>query len=214
MRFISGDEYQRLAHGAKVLERDAFGEKVLLCEDDRIIKLFRTKRLLSLSCVYPYSVRFARNARRLNQMGIPSVQVEQLFYCASIRRHGVIYPLLQGETLSHLLENTQEKDGLMLQLAKFITELHQKKIYFRSLHLGNILQLPDGRFGLIDVADLSFSLLPLNIWQRKRNFRHLLRRAEHRLLFEQFGIARFLEYYLDAANIPPQRRAEFQTLKI
>ena len=184
----------------------------MLCKDDRIIKLFRIKRLLSLSFFYPYSVRFARNARHLNRVGIPSVQVEQLFYCPSIRRHGVVYPLLQGETLDHLLEESQDEDGLMSQLAKFIAELHKKKIYFRSLHLGNILQLPDGRLGLIDVADLSFSLTPLSIWQRRRNFRHLLRRPEHRVVFEQFGIDRFIEYYLDAADIPQQKRAEFQTL--
>ena len=212
MKFISGDEYQRLAQDAKVLEQDAFGDKVLLRKDDRIIKLFRIKRLLSLSFVYPYSVRFARNSQRLNRVGVPSVQVEQLFYCSSIRRHGVIYPLLQGETLSHLLESGQEPDGLMIQLAKFIAELHKKKVYFRSLHLGNILQLPDGRLGLIDVADLSFSLVSLSIWQRRRNFRHLFRRPEHRVVFEQFGIERFIEYYLDAANIPQQKRAEFQTL--
>jgi len=209
MRFISGDEYQVLAQDAKVLEHDAFGDKVLLRQDGRIIKLFRIKRLLSLSFIYPYSVRFCQNARRLNSMGVPSVQVEQLFYCSSIRRHGVVYPLLQGETLSSMLD--QDQEALMLQLARFIAELHQKKIYFRSLHLGNVLQLPDGRLGLIDVADLSFSLFPLNLWQRKRNFQHLFRRADHRLLFEQFGIERFIDYYLDAANIPQQKRAEFQT---
>jgi len=213
MKFISGAEYQMLAQDAKVLERDTFGDKVLLRKDDRIIKLFRIKRLLSLSFIYPYSVRFARNARQLNRVDVPSVQVEQLFYCSAIQRHGVVYPLLQGETLSHLLASSQDRDSLMRQLAQFIAELHQKKIFFRSLHLGNVLQLSDGRLGLIDVADLSVKLIPLTVWQRRRNFQHLLRRADHRLLFEQFGIERFIEYYLDAANIPQQNRAEFQTLQ-
>ncbi len=212
MRFISGDEYQVLIQDAKVLERDTFGDKVLRRKDDRIIKLFRIKRLLSLSFIYPYSLRFSQNARQLNKLGVPSVEVEQLFYCSSFRRHGVVYPLLQGETLNHLLESEQNKDELMHQLAQFIAELHRKKIYFRSLHLGNILQLLDGRLGLIDVADLSFNRFPLTLWQRRRNFRHLLRRPEHRALFEQFGLERFIEYYLYAANIPQQKRAEFQSL--
>jgi len=212
MKLISGDEYQALAQDAEVLERDTFGDKVLRRKDDQIIKLFRIKRLLSLSLFYPYSLRFSRNARRLNRLGVPSVQVAQVFYCASIRRHGVVYPLLPGETLSHLLEKGQNSDSLMRQLATFIAELHRKKIYFRSLHLGNILQLPDGRLGLIDVADLSFNRLPLTLWQRRRNFRHLLRRVEHRALFEQFGIERFIEYYLDAAEIPQQKRAVFCSL--
>ncbi len=212
MKFISGDEYRALVQDARVLECDTFGDKVLRREDDQIIKLFRTKRRLSLSFFYPYSVRFSRNARQLNRLGVPSVQVEQVFYCPSIRRHGVIYPLLPGETLNHLLEVSQDSAGLMRQLAQFIAELHRKKIYFRSLHLANILQLPDGRLGLIDVADLSFKCFPLGLWQRRRNFSHLLRRAEHRALFEQFGMERFIEYYLDAANISQQKRAEFQSL--
>ncbi len=212
MRLLSGEAYRRLVQDTRVLEHDRFGDKVLRRRDDRIIKLFRTKRLLSLSLIYPYSLRFSRNARKLNRLGVPSVEVEQLFYCASIRRHGVVYPLLPGETLGCLLEGRPNRDDLMQQLARFIAELHQKKIYFRSLHLGNILQLPDGRLGLIDVADLRFSLLPLTLWQRRRNFRHLLRRAEHRALFEQFGIERFIEHYLDAADVPQQKKAGFQTL--
>ena len=120
MRFISGDEYQSLRQDAKVLERDTFGDKVLRRKDDQIIKLFRIKRLLSLSFIYPYSVRFSRNAKQLNSVGVPSVQVKQIFYCAAIRRHGVVYQLLQGETLNHLLESEQDKDELMRQLAQFI----------------------------------------------------------------------------------------------
>ncbi len=212
MRFLSGEAYQELVRDARVLERDAFGDKVLRREDDRIIKLFRIKRLLSLSFFYPYSVRFSRNARRLNRLGVPSVRVEQVFYCPSIRRHGVVYPLLPGETLGHRLESVPDSDELMRQLARFIAELHRKKIYFRSLHLGNILQLPAGRLGLIDVADLRFNRLPLSLWQRRRNFCHLLRRAEDRALFEQFGLERFITYYLDAAGIPQHKRAEFQPL--
>ncbi|MCF6355631.1 MAG: lipopolysaccharide kinase InaA family protein [Candidatus Polarisedimenticolaceae bacterium] len=212
MKLISGDEYQVLAQDAEVLECDTFGDKVLRRKDDQIIKLFRIKRLLSLSFFYPYSVRFFRNARRLNSLGVPSVQVEQVFYCPSIRRHGVVYPLLPGETLSHLLEKSQDRRPLMRQLAVFIAELHRKKIYFRSLHLGNILRRLDGRLGLIDVADLRFNRFPLTLWQRQRNFRHLLRRVEHRTLFEQFGMERFIGYYLDATDIPQQKRAVFCSL--
>jgi len=100
MWWMSKAEYEALTVGASPLMRDAFGVKVLQCSDNSIIKLFRIKRLLSLSCVYPYSVRFGFNARCLNQMGVPSVKVERTFYCHAIRRHGIIYPMLEGETLS------------------------------------------------------------------------------------------------------------------
>jgi len=206
---MSKAEYEALTVGASPLMRDAFGVKVLQCSDNSIIKLFRIKRLLSLSCVYPYSVRFGFNARCLNQMGVPSVKVERTFYCHAIRRHGIIYPMLEGETLSHILATHQNHDDLLEKLAVFIAQLHEKKIYFRSLHLGNVLRLPNGHFGLIDVADLSFKWLPMNMWQRRRNFRHLFRNPEHRQIFEQFGMERFIVCYLDAAGISHGEKDRF-----
>ncbi|VAX08665.1 Oligosaccharide repeat unit polymerase Wzy; O-antigen ligase [hydrothermal vent metagenome] len=209
MWLMSNVEYAALTTGASVLMRDGFGLKVLQCQGNRIVKLFRTKRLLSTSVVYPYSLRFTRNAKRLNRMGVPSVEVERTFYCHAIRRHGVIYPMLEGEALVAILANGEANDDLMEKLAGFIAQLHKQKIYFRSLHLGNVLLLPDGRLGLIDVADLSFNWLPLSMWQRRRNFRHLLRVSQHRQLIERFGIERFIECYLDAAGISCGEKSRF-----
>jgi hypothetical protein len=206
MWLMSRDEYEGLARDARELERDGFGPKVLLCPDGRIIKLFRIKRLLSQSLFYPYSLRFARNARKLNGMGIRSVVVERLFFCPAIRRHGVIYPMLAGEPLAKLLTSTLEDDSLLEELARFIAQLHDKRIYFRSLHLGNLLLLPEGGFGLIDVADLRFSLFPLSLAQRRRNFRHLFRLPAHRAIFERFGMKRFLDGYAEAAGIPQEKQ--------
>ena len=73
----------------------------------------------------------------------------------------------QGEAPSDLLE----------QLARFIAELHQAGVYFRSLHLGNVVLTPQGKLGLIDIADLSIQRWPLLGSQRLRNFRHMLRDA-------------------------------------
>ena len=205
MQFMSGREYAKLTQGATELERDRHGIKVLLTLEGHIIKLIRVKRWWSLSAIYPYSLRFRRNAGRLLAMGISSVQVEQVFYCHQVRRHGVIYPLLQGESLEQISARDGISDELYGKLAGFIAMLHAKGVYFRSLHLGNILLLPDGEFGLIDVADMRFSSSSLRVDQRRRNFRHLLRNQNHRKLFESFGLERFLKLYLTSAALSQQQ---------
>jgi len=209
IQLISHAHYQALVQDAKELERDGHGVKVLLRPDKKIIKLFRVKRLFSLSLIYPYSLRFARNAKRLISMDIPSVTVEQTFFCFAIRRHGLIYPLLEGMSLDKLLINSPDQDSELEKLAQFMAQLHQKKVLFRSLHLGNILRLPNGHLGLIDVADMRFYRSSLNLKQRRRNFRHLFRNQSHRLIFEQFGVERFIISYLKAAGISEEKKGYF-----
>jgi tRNA A-37 threonylcarbamoyl transferase component Bud32 len=212
MQLLSETEFQQLADGARELERDAFGVKVLLCPDDRIIKLFRIKRLLSLATVYPYSQRFRRNTRRLKQRGISTVTVEQVFYCHAIRRHGVVYQMLPGDALADLLQAQPDRLDLLERLAEYMALLHDKGIYFRSLHLGNVLLLEDGGLGLIDVADMRFISRPLSAGERARNFRHLFRRREHHVFFERFGKQRFMGLYLEVAKLPAGKANRLRAL--
>lgn len=212
MWLMSSDEFGQLTQGATELERDRHGVKVLLTTERRIIKLIRVKRWFSLSAVYPYSLRFRRNAKRLIAMGIPCVEVEKVFYCRHLKRHGVIYPLLEGESLEAIAGRDGIEEELFRRLAHFIALLHRKGIYFRSLHLGNILLLPQGGFGLIDVADMRFSRFPLGLDQRRRNFRHLLRNQEHRNVFSQFGLGRFLDLYIDASGLDAGKAKRIRSL--
>jgi tRNA A-37 threonylcarbamoyl transferase component Bud32 len=213
MRLLSKTEFEQLANGARELERDAFGVKVLLCPDERIIKLFRIKRLLSLATIYPYSLRFRRNALRLSQRGINTVTVEQVFYCHAIRRHGLVYPLLSGDALGDLLKAQPDRLDLLERLAEYMALLHHKGIYFRSLHLGNVLLLEHGQLGLIDVADMRFSSRPLSGGQRARNFQHLFRRREYRVFFERFGKERFIDLYLDTAGLSATQADRIRSLE-
>lgn len=212
MQLMSGNEYRELTQDTTELERDLFGVKVLLTQDGRIVKLIRIKRWLSLSAIYPYSLRFQRNARRLNAMGIPCVDVERIFYCHHVRRHGVIYPLLEGESLERIAGRTRMSDVLFQRLAEFVAELHQKGVHFRSLHLGNILLLPDAGLGLIDVADMRFSWFSLRLDQRIRNFRHMFRTPAHREVFAQFGLRRFLGLYIEAAGLNARQASRIMAL--
>jgi len=185
-------EYLALHQDAKILEADSYGEKVLL-KDQKIIKLFRTKRLLTSSLIYPYSWRFARNAQKLHELGIPTIQVERQFYCAAIRRYGVIYPLLSGTSLAELFKQSIN-NHLFIQLAHFIAHLHDLGIYFRSLHAGNILLLDNGSMGLIDIADMRFKK-NLSVSECQRNFIHFFRYSEYHPYFNEFGWQAFFNEY-------------------
>jgi len=196
---IRRDEYQALIGGAELLEWDPHGPKVWLLPNGRILKLFRIKRRLSGALFYPYSMRFARNARRLRQLGIATVEVERVAWCPAVRRHLVIYPKLEGEQLEGLFAG-EDGELYLRQFATWMAHLHHLGVLFRGLHLGNILRLPDGELALIDVGDMSFRGRPLKPRERVRNFRHMLRRARHLALFQKLGLPVLLQAYLVAAG--------------
>ncbi len=56
---------------------------------------------------------------------------------------------------------------------RFVIGLHDKGIYFRSLHLGNVVCTPDGRLGLIDFSDLRIHPWSLGNYLRARNMRRM-----------------------------------------
>ena len=209
---INTTEFEQLRAGTRVLERDKRGDKVLLTPDDHIIKLFYPRRRFTSARLYPYAYRFCKNARHLQAKGIISVQCEQLRYDRQGGRHLVRYPLLPGNTLrAHLAEHS-DRDGLLAELASFLAELHGKGILFRSIHLGNVLVLEDGTFGLIDIADMSIQRRPLGLWQRARNFRHLLHDRRDRECLEQYGYGRLLDHYEAAAGVSGYRRTVLRRL--
>ena len=198
---INAAEFEQLRAGARVLARDKRGDKVLLTPDDHIIKLFYPRRRFTSARLYPYAYRFCKNARHLQAKGIITVQCEQLRYDRQHGRHLIRYPLLPGDTLRDHLASHPDRDDLLAGLAAFLAELHGKGILFRSIHLGNVLVLEDGTFGLIDIADMSIQRRPLGLWQRARNFRHLLHDHRDRERLEQYGYGRLLENYEAAAGI-------------
>ncbi len=177
MKRITTDEYQRLRAGAEVLEADSFGEKVLRLADGTILKLFRRKRLLSSAAWYPYAQRFADNAVAMRRRGIVVPEVIDIVRIPCMARDAVHYHPLPGESLRHLLRAGIDPDTrrtLRSAFSRFVIELHDKGVYFRSLHLGNVLYLPDRRFGLIDIADVRLRPWRLSRRLRRRNLRLLL----------------------------------------
>jgi hypothetical protein len=210
---ISSAEFEQLRAGARVLEFDERGEKVLLTPDNRIIKLFYPRRRITSARIYPYAYRFWNNARRLSNKGITTIQCEQLRHDKTHQRYLITYPLLPGTTLRDCLAATTNGDDLLESLAAYLATIHTKGILFRSIHLGNILVLEDDSFGLIDVADMSIQNRPLGLFKRARNFRHLLHDRADRERLSRYGYGRFLDQYEAAAGIDGFRSSLLQPWK-
>ena len=177
MKHIEHQAYLALKAGAEVLEADAHGEKVLRLSDGTILKLFRRKRFFTSAALYPYALRFARNAERLRDKQIPVPRVIATVRIPSIERDAVHYQALEGVTLRQLLRQgiaPEIEPAMKKSFAEFIVHLHAQGIYFRSLHLGNVVLTPQGSFGLIDFSDLRLLPCSLPLFMRRRNIQRML----------------------------------------
>jgi O-antigen ligase/tRNA A-37 threonylcarbamoyl transferase component Bud32 len=184
---LSATDLQGMSREAQIIEEDGLGPKVLRLNDGTFLKLFRRRRWYTSGSFNPYSERFAVNSEQLRQMGIPTPQVLNLYRLAD-GSSAVHYAPLPGHTLRQVLQSITApavRQALVERFGKFMAQLHEKGVYFRSLHLGNVLVLEDGEFGLIDLADLRVYPTPLSLSLRQRNLRHMQRyTVDKRWLFE------------------------------
>ena len=180
MQPLSRKQYDIWRTDAQVLEKDGHGEKVLRLTDGTFLKLFRRKSWSSKTAFHPPAKRFSENAAELQRLGIPCPHVIQLYQMRDPYRSVVHYKPLAGETLRQLLHDHTNLDQLELfaRLAEFITHLHDLGVYFRSLHMGNIVLTPTNELGLIDISDMRCLGRPLSRRMRDRNYQHLLRYEE------------------------------------
>lgn len=189
--------------GAKIIEFDPRGLKVLKLANGNILKLFRLRNQWSIARWYGYAQRFCANAKRLHHLHIPTVNVVDTYLLAdddifkalpapivfkpkknNAQTYAVEYMPLPGKTLKELLMSEELSTAHIAQLGAFIARLHSSGVHFRSLHLGNIVLTPEEEMGLIDVADMR--IYPWALWfnTRLRSFRHVTRYVK---LNEQFG---------------------------
>ena len=101
----------------------------------------------------------------------------------SVKRDAVHYHPLEGTTLRSLLRgglDPETEARLKKLFTGFVIRLHALGIYFRSLHLGNVVCTPEGRLGLIDFSDLRIHPWALGRYLRARNMRRMMGMAEER----------------------------------
>ncbi|NWN49513.1 O-antigen ligase family protein [Pseudomonas sp. MAFF 301514] len=178
--------FDQLCSNAHVIEADGLGPKVLRLADGRFLKIFRARRWYTSGSFNPYSERFASNAEQLRTLGIPTPQILGL-YSLRDASTAVSYAPLPGLTLRQALQGLDNslRESLIERFGQFMAKLHERGVYFRSLHLGNVLLMDDGEFALIDIADLRIFPSPLRNALRQRNLCHMQRYPQDRAwLFE------------------------------
>lgn len=200
MRIVTAQELERWLANGRVLEADARGPKVVALDNGALLKIFHTRRNRLLAKLQPAAKRFALNARRLHKLGIPAPAVIEVFWLD--RSQGLsacIYQPLPGDSVEQMyLQDAAGVVKILPDISAFIRTLHKSGIYFRSLHLGNIIQLPDESFGLIDILDMQFKRSPLSSWLIKRNFDHL-RRYLSRKNLKDFPLKALTDMYYQSA---------------
>lgn len=201
MRIVTANEMHLWLNQGHCIEQDGRGPKVVALADGRLLKIFRPRRRLWLSRLRPQARRFADNATKLNALGIRTPEITDLgWFDKKLAASFCLYQPLPGETIDKIYRRERERFmALLPSLARFIRELHHKGIYFRSLHLGNILLLPEGDFGLIDFLDLRLKSKPLSRAMIRRNLQHL-RNYLKRSSAEDFPWSKLLQLYTEAES--------------
>ncbi len=158
-----------------MLEKDSKGPKVVKLANGDLLKIFRSRRHNLLVRLNPDAEQFYNKARRLRKLGISTPQVSDYFWLdPALGISACLYQPLPGTSLDAIyLRDRDAFNALLPELAAYIFSLHQRGIYFRSLHLGNILRTPEQQFGLIDFLDTRFKSKALSGSMVRRNFQHL-----------------------------------------
>ncbi len=176
---LSKAQFDDMCAQGKVIEQDERGIKVMILANGDFLKIFRVRHLISGAQLYTHARRFCRNAKRLENLNIPTVKVKKLFYFEDNRHAAVLYAPLPGETLKQYLRSDAiDNEALAQKLGQFMAKLHFNGVHFHSLHTGNVVITPQGEVGLIDISDMSMYPWPLLCNTRARSFKRFCRYSE------------------------------------
>ena len=201
-------DFATMQIGSKTLEQDGRGAKVILLSDNNILKIFRRRATLSGGLIYSNARRFCRNAERLQQLEVPTVNIIQLYHFEDSTDTAVLYQPLEGETLRNLLSEQRLTEDDCKNLGKFIAQLHQVGVYFRSLHFGNIIKTNSGKFGLIDLSDMSIYWWGLQLHTRIRNFMRIRRYDEDMHALGEKNWCSLIQSYLESAQLSKNKSSK------
>lgn len=202
------EEFRAMQTGSKVLEQDGRGAKVILLSDNTILKLFRRRATISGGLLYSNARRFCRNAERLQQLKIPTVNIIKLYHFESSTDAAVLYQPLEGVTVRNLLSDSLLTEQDCKDLGKFIAQLHQVGVYFRSLHFGNVIKTNSGEFGLIDLSDMSIYWWSLQLHTRFRNFMRIKRYDADIIALGEHNWYSMIQSYLEYAQLSKNQAAK------
>lgn len=209
---ISHKDFQALCQRQdfKVLEANKYGPKVLETPNDEIIKIFRRKRGISSDFFNPYALRFYRNACKLATLNISAPDIQLVQRCKKEQAFILQYPKLPGVCVSALVRagNT----AILQDAIHFIWQLHQQGVFFRAIHLSNLLYDPTHGFSLIDIADLKIKRKPLSFHARYRNLKHLFLHHKDKELWGTIGIARGIKFYFEKTTLTLKQKSKLLSI--
>ncbi|OUS28461.1 hypothetical protein A9Q99_13160 [Gammaproteobacteria bacterium 45_16_T64] len=197
---LTDADLAQLLSNSSLLEGGADAPKVLLTNDGYIYKLFyRPKRKLSSRALFsPYKL-FIKNSQELQRRNVPSVTVCKTMVAEDGRFNALRYRAVDGiEFRDHV---SDVGNGGISTLVDIMVELHQQGVFFRAIHLGNILRQSDGHYALIDISDCWFSWGALDAFRRARNLAHLLNYRADKPYFLEYGYAKFINEYAVRAKL-------------
>lgn len=165
-RVLNPEEFAVLCAGGDVLVSKG-GRPAVIARLDHggrrvIIKVWRRDRISA--GLQAYHRRFRRALVRLREVGIT---VPRYLGHGRVRGTGdryVVYDWLEGEPVRGRLEAVG-----VARLAALVANLHERGVYFRGLHLANVIETSEGSLALIDVQDIRFRRRALSWRLRKRN---------------------------------------------
>lgn len=200
MKRLTNSELQRFIQQHQLLFGTLERPELMLTSKQQIVKFFYRRKFISSSLFIPQAIRFQSNGIKLKQVGITAPEVSELIFCPDIPVHMAVYQYLKGDDLRNLC--SKNNYGCIDKLPSYIATLHQKGVYFRAIHLGNILQLDENELALVDITDLTVRLDQLTIFQRARNIAHLFNSTEDKQWLADYGLRCFLDRYYLSANLP------------
>lgn len=208
---LDAKAFEALLKDALILSRHGIlGPKVFILPFGDIVKVFNPKKGLTRRHWHPKYRQFIENAAQLHIRHIKTVAIRHIYHLSERDAYAVRYTPLAGRDLRSLMPGNMPI--LMPTLLDFMASLHDKGIYFRGLHLGNILNCDTGGLGIIDMADMRFKNGSLNMAYRVRNLAHMVKRPEDCTLFESYGLTRLLDEYCAHAGIRGLTRIWFNIL--
>ena len=198
MEKLTEEQYNKLIETTEIIESDKFGAKVLKYPDGNYMKIFRLKRFFSSALIYPYWMRFVRNTYALKRNNFYTIEkIISIVSIPHIKKTGVLYIPLKGETLKTELKRKTLNNKLIFEFGEFVAQLHRKGIYFSALHLGNVVLTKNKKFGLIDISDMRIVPFPIPLFTKKTNLDYLFRCRQGMKLLTKEQRQEFINGYLN-----------------
>ena len=191
-----------------VEKADDLGHRKTFHKKNEIIKIFNVRGYISSGFFNTYASRIIKNSIRLTEHEIPSIEItNELAFQYNNRLSGVSYKYIPGKTYRDLGNKITKE--MITDLAKYISIIHKKGIYFRAMHLGNIL-LHNKKLFLIDIAKIHFYPWSLFIFTRARAFRRMIKYQDDIKHFGLMNYKNLISEYMISSKFNHFERIRFQ----